>query len=116
MAIFLQNQGEHNGIHDIKPDIRADIMECVQNVKHSGTPDGIKAAERLERFIKLYNETEIEQEAYSEIVDNLTPEQEEKIKEAHAQDYHGTDDDMPDAYESWLTWITSAELKKILGL
>jgi hypothetical protein len=24
------------------------------------------------------------------------------LKEAHAKDYTGTDDDMPDAFESWL--------------
>jgi hypothetical protein len=26
---------------------------------------------------------------------------EEFLKEQHAEDYHGTDDDMPDAYEKW---------------
>lgn len=27
---------------------------------------------------------------------------EDYLKEIHAEDYHGTDDDMPDAFDSWL--------------
>jgi hypothetical protein len=25
------------------------------------------------------------------------------LKDKHAEDYHGTDDDMPDAFDNWLT-------------
>jgi hypothetical protein len=28
---------------------------------------------------------------------------EDFLKEKHAEDYHGLDDDMPDAFDSWLT-------------
>jgi hypothetical protein len=28
---------------------------------------------------------------------------EEFLQDIHARDYHGTDDDMPEAYEAWLT-------------
>jgi len=28
---------------------------------------------------------------------------EEYLQEIHAQDYHGTDDDMPDSFDEWLT-------------
>jgi hypothetical protein len=34
---------------------------------------------------------------------------EEFLKEQHAKDYTGTDDDMPDAFESWLAELTSDE-------
>lgn len=27
---------------------------------------------------------------------------EEYLKDRHAEDYHGTDDDMPDAFDTWL--------------
>jgi hypothetical protein len=53
---------EHNGvmtINQIPEDIQNDIMECVQNVKHSGEFDsGIKAADRVEAFISKYKKAE----------------------------------------------------------
>ena len=30
--------------------------------------------------------------------------------EEHAKEYHGTDDDMPDAFEAWLQELDGAEL------
>ena len=48
------------------------------------------------------------------IFDNLTDAQEEKLKESHAKDYHGTDDDMPDNYEYWLENLDLGEIKEIL--
>jgi hypothetical protein len=35
---------------------------------------------------------------------------EEFLKEQHAKDYHGTDDDMPDAYEAWLEQLGLDEI------
>src|SRR3990167_8622096 len=35
---------------------------------------------------------EAEEEEREFIIDNLTPEQEEKLQTKHAEDYHGTDD------------------------
>ena len=64
------------------------------------------------------NEKSLLQEAAGEersnIIDHLTSEQEDKLKEAHAKEYHGTDDDMPDAFESWLEDLWLDELKTIL--
>lgn len=57
---------------------------------------------------------EAEDEERDEIAINLTSAQEDKLKEAHAKDYHGTDDDMPDAYEAWLENLSLDELKEIL--
>lgn len=57
---------------------------------------------------------EAEEEEKSHIIDNLLPLQEDKLKEAHGEDYIGTDDDMPDAYESWLMDLSLEDLKKIL--
>ena len=48
------------------------------------------------------------------IIDNLTDEQEEKLKTKHAEHYAGTDDDMPDEYENWLMELDLDELKEIL--
>ena len=55
-----------------------------------------------------------EEEEKSDIVDKLTSEQEDKLKEEHAKDYHGCDDDMPDDYEDWLVNLSAEELKKII--
>lgn len=57
---------------------------------------------------------EAEENEHDAIVSDLNSTQEDKLKEAHAKDYHGTDDDMPDAYESWLMDLSVDELKKIL--
>ena len=57
---------------------------------------------------------EAEEEEHEEIIDHLTHEQEEKLKAKHAEDYHGTDDDMSDAYEDWLMDLSVSELKEIL--
>lgn len=37
---------------------------------------------------------------------------EEFLKYIHAQDYHGTDDDMPDAFEAWLEQLQLDDLLK----
>ena len=48
------------------------------------------------------------------IIENLTGEQEEKLKSVHSEDYMGTDDDMPDNYEVWLEELEEDEIKIIL--
>ena len=37
---------------------------------------------------------------------------EDYLKEIHAKDYHGTDDDMPDSYDAWLTELDVDTLVK----
>ena len=32
------------------------------------------------------------------------------LKEIHAEDYHGTDDDMPDDFDNWLVELDNEEL------
>lgn len=49
-----------------------------------------------------------------ELIEKLTYEQEEKLKEEHAKDYHGLDDDMGDAYEDWLSELSLSDLKEII--
>ena len=45
----------------------------------------------------------------------------ELLKERHAKNYHGTDDDMPDAFDSWLVeldadeWIAYGEIAFLEG-
>ena len=51
----------------------------------------------------------------STIIDNLTSEQEEKLQKAHSKNYMGTDDDMPEAFDSWLVDVSLEEIKKILN-
>lgn len=48
------------------------------------------------------------------IVDHLTDTDEDKLKEVHTAQYHGTDDDAPDDYEDWLTELDVDELIKII--
>lgn len=58
---------------------------------------------------------ESEDDERTRIINGLTPAQEDALKEAHAEDYHGTDDDMPDAFEGWLEDLSLDELKSILA-
>ena len=69
-----------------------------------------------ESFYKAlrYSRQQLLEEEREYIIDNLTNAQEDLLKEAHAADYHGTDDDMPDAYEAWLMDLSLDELKQIL--
>lgn len=58
---------------------------------------------------------EVEAEELDELLNGgLTKEQNDLLESKHAEDYHGTDDDMPDAYEAWLMDLTLAELKAII--
>jgi len=49
------------------------------------------------------------------IVDSLTEEQEEVLRDVHAEHYMGTDDDMPENYERWLMNLTTDEIINIIG-
>lgn len=35
---------------------------------------------------------------------------EEYLKSIHSHDYHGTDDDMPDAFDSWFSELTQEDM------
>lgn len=48
-------------------------------------------------------------------IENLSGEEEEKLQEIHSLNYMGTDDDMPDAFESWLSDLSYSELREYLG-
>ena len=57
---------------------------------------------------------EANEEEKSHIVDNLTKEQEDKLKEKHAKGYHGLDDEMLDDFETWLEELDLSDLKEII--
>lgn len=48
-------------------------------------------------------------------ITELTAVEESKLRDAHARDYMGTDDDMPDDFESWLELLSDEELYNILS-
>lgn len=49
------------------------------------------------------------------IIDTLTAEQEEVLMDIHAKNYMGTDDDMIDNFEKWLSGLTDDEIISYLG-
>ena len=79
--------------------------------------DGKVSTEDVEetfyKVLRRESKDPIDQEL-GHIIENLTKEQEDKLQEAHAKDYHGTDDDMPDNYEYWMSNLDLAEIKEIL--
>lgn len=46
-------------------------------------------------------------------IETLTPEFEHFLQEKHAENYHGLDDDMPDAFEAWLERLTEDEWSEL---
>jgi hypothetical protein len=48
------------------------------------------------------------------LIDNLSEEDEEKLKDAHADQYIGLDDDMPEDYENWFMGLNRLEIENIL--
>ena len=75
----------------------------------------IGTGETVRRWIRRDDIKTVPQDDAGHIVDNLTSEQEDKLKAAHAEDYHGTDDDMPDAFENWLGSLSAEEIKSIIA-
>lgn len=45
----------------------------------------------------------------------LTEEQEELLRDVHAENYMGTDDDMTESYERWLMNLKEDEIINIIG-
>ncbi len=61
-----------------------------------------------------YSRQQLLDEETEYIVDNLTREQEEKLKEAHMKDYHGSKDDWEESYDNWFSGLDLEDLKKII--
>ena len=105
-------------IHSIPDGIMKDIDLLLVYVeaqnKQDEDPRVADTAARLEKYLATFRKSNADEEEKDSIVSSLTSVQEDKLKEAHAKDYHGTDDDMPDAYERWLADLDLNELKKIL--
>lgn len=49
-----------------------------------------------------------------EIINNLTKDQEDVLRNIHAESYSGTDDDMIENFEKWLKNLTVMDLESYL--
>lgn len=79
----------------------------------NGEVDTTNAEEKFWKAVRFNREKLIEEER-EYIIDNLTLSQADKLRVAHAEDYQGTYDDMPDNYERYLESLSLDDLKKIL--
>lgn len=50
------------------------------------------------------------------ILNNLTKDQEDTLRNIHAESYSGTDDDMPEAFDKWLEDLTIMDLEECLEI
>jgi hypothetical protein len=106
---------------DFEVEFIIDGVKCGSSTL-SVTGDKLDDSAAIDEFLAVLRKNaarlvaEVTDEERSEIIDNLTSEQEDKLNEAHAEHYHGTDDDMPDAFEGWLEDLSLEELKSILSL
>lgn len=59
---------------------------------------------------------ELTQEDYDkdEVIDSLLESDWDTLKHIHAEQYSGTDDEMPDNFENWVYDLTSTEIKELL--
>ena len=84
-----------------------------------GKIDTSAAEENFYAFLRK-NEKSIIEEANDEekgnFIENLSDLQEGMLKNAHMEQYTGTDDDAPDDYEYFVENLTLSELQEILGL
>lgn len=94
----------------------ADLKTLLDYVEATNKQDLNVAVAQIAQNMQMILDAQKAEDEKSQIIDNLTPAQEDVLKEAHAKDYHGTDDDMPDAYEGWLENRSLEELKAALSL
>lgn len=94
---------ECNGIGEI-----ATMEQVYPNEPHYA-PLGSRICPYCKGTGKTDDETALER-----IVNNLTHEQEVKLQEVHGKLYMGTDDDMPEAFEHWLSLLSLEEITNIL--
>jgi hypothetical protein len=67
-----------------------------------------KALRQQEKFLK--------QDAFEEFKEKLIAENEDRLQEIHAENYMGTDDDMPDEFDNWICDLDYGELKELLKI
>lgn len=82
-----------------------------------GKLDTNSAEEEFYKFLRHNEKTVLEESEewnHDRIISHLNHKEEELLKEEHAKDYHGVDDDMGDAYESWLENLSVKELEEII--
>lgn len=80
----------------------------------NGEVDTTNAEEKFWRAVR-FNKQDLIAEEQSGIIDNLTSEQEDKLKDACMKDYHGDKEHWEDAYESFIEYLSLDELKDILA-
>jgi len=71
-------------------------------VKVVGTMQNVLKNNMSNKQTELYEE---------QLLETLISENEDLLQDIHAENYMGTDDDMPDAFENWITNLTLEEVQ-----
>lgn len=107
-------------LRSYKVEIYIDGLNCGAGSVTIGEDGAFDTSDAEEEFHKTLRKKELtlkknaESEWREEIIEALSPADEETLRTEHAKDYHGTDDDMVEAYESWLEDLDLSDLKRIL--
>ncbi len=80
----------------------------------NGEVDTTEAEDKFWKAVR-YNKQDLIAEEQSNIIDNLTSEQEDKLKAACMEDYHGDKEHWEDAYDGFIGDLDLDTLKKILA-
>lgn len=107
-------------IQFIRPDVMRDMDVLVEYVERQNKQDNdlrvADSAARIEKYLSEYRAYDIEQETREKIIDSLTPNDEDRLRDAHMKDYHGDKEHWEDSYERFIEDLTSEDLKKIINL
>ena len=113
-----------NNDFEIKKDFEVEIridgvpLQGISTIfVRDGKVDYSNAEEHFYEIMRRWEKNCIKEaieETRSKILENLTPEQEDILQEEHANNYDGTDDDMPDDYENWLMELDYDDLVRLL--
>ena len=101
-------------IYSLPDDFQRDLHEVLAFVEDWNKQDANKeVAAAAGRIGDILQACDDEQEK-SDIVDTLTSEQEDKLKEEHMKEYHGDKDHYENSYENFLADLPLEDLKRIL--
>ena len=79
----------------------------------NGEIDTTSAEESFWKAVR-YSRQQLLDEEREYIMDNLTKEQEEKLKDAHFKDYHGDKEHYEDSFDGYLSDIELDTLKEVI--
>lgn len=91
------------------------VVEQPEQITLSANPVGTMQRERTNNMSTPSREDELENYKIR-IIDNLSDDDEDTLRNIHAEQYTGLDDDMVEDYNKWLMELTVMDLEAYLDI